>query len=269
MREAVFFTAYARIGAAEDLSYFVPLELIKEPLSPRGAMDVDIGLALLRSSARLLEVHPGSRVEAFAWDAEDAPKTFYVSKVHWLVPGGDVPRVLRELDDRLEASREAVIDDSAQIAKLWEEIAVEEVLEYLAVALDDHNLPFTPGDTTRLVIASTLEHFSVAQVFGFVWRAAKDAAAFQARGHARQHAANTVTGSIQRQADRARSEGWNVKPFRRDRRCPQSEVSRVFSSLVLHADDGVLHMRRADRRFVPPSKSEPQEPESPESEPVE
>ena len=44
----------------------------------------------------------------------------------------------------------------------------------------------------------------------------------------REHAANTVVGSIQRQAERALGEGWDLRSFRRDRRLPRSAVSEVF-----------------------------------------
>jgi hypothetical protein len=49
----------------------------------------------------------------------------------------------------------------------------------------------------------------------------------------KQQAANSVVGNIQRAADRAQAEGWNVKPYGRDRRCPQSMVSIVLFDAVL------------------------------------
>jgi hypothetical protein len=66
----------------------------------------------------------------------------------------------------------------------------------------------------------------------------KDAAAFYQRGDVnKQHAANTVVGAIQRQAERALSEGWEVKAYRRDFRCPQSTISQVLFDTALRMGD--------------------------------
>jgi hypothetical protein len=69
---------------------------------------------------------------------------------------------------------------------------------------------------------------------------AKDAAAFFMREDvARPHAANTVPGSIQRQAERALAERWQVKPFRRDRRLPLSKLGHTLYTFALRLpDDG-------------------------------
>ncbi len=52
------------------------------------------------------------------------------------------------------------------------------------------------------------------------------------------HAANTVPGSIQRMTEKAIAEGWDVKPFRRDFRAPQSVLSQVLFTKVLKLPDG-------------------------------
>ncbi|MEL7436482.1 MAG: hypothetical protein AAFN11_21255, partial [Chloroflexota bacterium] len=54
----------------------------------------------------------------------------------------------------------------------------------------------------------------------------------------KQHAANTVVGSIQRQSERAKAEGWEIKPYNRNYNSPQSIVSEVFFNVVLQIGDG-------------------------------
>lgn len=89
-----------------------------------------------------------------------------------------------------------------------------------------------------MTLASVLQNFSVAQVYNFIWRAGRDAAAFYQRGGVtRSHAANTVIGTIQRNADRARAEEWDVKPYRRDRRAPRSMVSEVLFDTALQVGE--------------------------------
>ncbi len=47
----------------------------------------------------------------------------------------------------------------------------------------------------------------------------------------------TVVGAIQRQAERALSEEWEVKAYRRDFRCPQSMISQVLFNTALQMGD--------------------------------
>ncbi len=47
------------------------------------------------------------------------------------------------------------------------------------------------------------------------------------------HAANIVPGAVQRMADRAIAEGWDIKPYNRDFRAPQSMVSEIFFNTAL------------------------------------
>lgn len=150
----------------------------------------------------------------------------------------------RELEEALDASGTwpplwAIMWEDNDWHSLWKEISLNECLAYLELVLREHGLPFRAGDKTRFVLSGILENFSVAQTWGMVWRAGRDAAAFyMRRGSTRGHAANTVVGSIQRQAERALSEGWNLQAFRRDRRLPRSTISEVFFAKALKIGDG-------------------------------
>jgi len=78
------------------------------------------------------------------------------------------------------------------------------------------------------------------QAHNFIWKAARDAAAFYVRkGTSKAHAANIIPGAIQRTADRAIAENWDIKPFNRDFRAPQSMVSEVlFNAALKIGEDG-------------------------------
>jgi hypothetical protein len=150
---------------------------------------------------------------------------------------------IAELEDALDASGPwpplwALMWEEDDWRGLWIEISLNECLAYLRLVLSEHGLPFRAGDKTRLVLGEVLERFSVAQVWGMIWRAGRDAAAFYMRNNStREHAANTVVGSIQRQAERALGESWDLKSFRRDRRLPRSALSEVFFAKALRAGD--------------------------------
>jgi hypothetical protein len=189
---------------------------------------------------RLIFVHPNSDIYAFNFEGEEC-KSFNLDKVFWVLPRGgngvSAQQFIADTEDLLKTEEwPAGWCEEAYI--LWKRIALEECLQYLEMVLEEHKLPFNPGEKTNLMFSHVLEKYSVAQAYNFIWRAAKDAAAFYQRGGVnKQHAANTVVGAIQRQAERALSEGWEVKAYHRDFRCPQSMISQVLFNTSLQIGD--------------------------------
>jgi hypothetical protein len=93
----------------------------------------------------------------------------------------------------------------------------------------EHLFEFTPGEKTTQYLEFALQHFSTGQVYNIIWRAVKDAAAFYMRGDvSKKHAANVAVSAIQRSAERAIAENWDLKPYRRNYKTTQSIVSEVF-----------------------------------------
>ncbi|WOI25074.1 hypothetical protein R1T44_13125 [Cobetia amphilecti] len=122
---------------------------------------------------------------------------------------------------------------------LCKEVQLNECLGFLKTVLEEHQLYLSPGEKTRQVLSQCLEKFSVAQVYNFIWRAAKDAAAYYMRGSiSKRQAANSVVGNISRNMERALANGWDVKPFNRNYSLPQSSLSRIIFNMVLGTDDG-------------------------------
>lgn len=134
-------------------------------------------------------------------------------------------------------------------------MAFEECLEYLRLSLAEHGFDSQPGEKLSLVLRSVLRHVSIGQTYNFIWRAARDAAAFYVRERrSLAHARNIVPGSIQRMAERAPAEQWIVKRYRRDRRAPESQVSHVLFTMALRLPEGGFHA-------VPPPPSDDGEPD--------
>jgi hypothetical protein len=236
--DIVYLISFVRLGAAEDFSFISPLGSITDLLSPRKHLDYDILKRLYKRG--LLFVHPASDIDAFNFEGKDF-KSFDLDKVFWVIPAGmngiSTQRFIADAEDMLKTKEwPDVWCEEAYI--LWKQIALEECLQYLEMVLEEHRLPFNPGEKTHLMFSQLLEEYSVAQAYNFIWRAAKDAAAFYQRGGVnKQHAANTVVGAIQRQAEHALSEGWEVKSYRRDFRCPQSMISQVLFNTALQMGD--------------------------------
>jgi hypothetical protein len=234
-REVVFLLSLLRYAGSEDLDFIIPYELVSADLSPTSEYDHDIINKLFRR--KLIAIHPGSKAESVI--IEEGKLTGYLPlKVHWTLPleGREISPAafMEQLELRLRDRASWPEDWSEKTVKLFQEVALQECLQYLQVVVEDHGFELRVGDKTLLVLKDILRRYSVAQAYNFMWRAAKDAAAFYVRKDtSRRHAANTIPGAIQRMADRATAEGWDVKAYRRDFRAPQSMLSRVLFDVAL------------------------------------
>lgn len=228
LEEAVSLLALVRVAADERLE---AIDAIGERmLSPSRALDHELLSHLLHDRA-LLQIDPNSDPEAFWWEAGN-PVRYFTDRVGWQI---------RQEGRRIEvASAQHILEQALRgrwpaawtVARddLWRKLALAECLEYLHVSLDDHGLSKKIGEKTRNVIANALNDFSIGQVYSFIWRAAKDAAAFYVRGQGTKgHAANTVVGAIERSAERAVASGWAVTAYRRDRRIPETPLVHLFA----------------------------------------
>ena len=176
-------------------------------------------------------------MDAFDWE-DDEPVRFYIPKVSYYVTGsGDTGVRTRRAVDALTATfrdgpwPEAWISEWPQV---WRELAVAECVAYLLLCLGEHDLPFKAGEKTIAVLEDTLETFSIGQAYMFIWRAARDAAAYMVRERIpAARAANSTVGNIQRAMERARAEGWDIKAYNRDRRLPVSAVSHTFFTVAM------------------------------------
>lgn len=232
--DAVYFLSLVRLGVNEDFRFIRPLRSITDLFSPSR----DFGFAILKQLYRneVIYVHPESSIDSFEIKEDDSIQ-FSLDRVMWALPIKDdlqdSKKIVQELEQifRNESWPEHW---RGEALNLWKKIALQECFQYLEVVLTEHGFPFAPGEKTNLTFSNLLEEYSVAQMYNFIWRAAKDAASFYLRERVnKQHAANTIVGSIQRQAERALAENWQVKPYRRDFRCPQSIVSQVLFNTAL------------------------------------
>jgi hypothetical protein len=188
---------------------------------------------------RLLRVHPNSEVGAFFDDPKDG---FYIDKVMWQPAVTLRNGTTKEFVSSLEVIFRS--DDWPENwwkerLPLWKKIALQECVEYLTLSMSRHGFAFSPGDKTFATLGEVLNDYSVSQAYNLIWRAAKDAAAFYMRERVNIfHAANTVVGSIQLYAERARLNSWDIKPYGRNFDCPQSMVSQVLHNVVLKIGEG-------------------------------
>ncbi len=241
---AIYLVSVIRAGANENYSAIRPLELFETRLSPQEKYDYDIVRMLF--NAGQLFVHPDSPPEAFTPLVDGQIDRIYIGKVMWLWRP-TVSDAQRKEPWRLAAEIESMFREgnwpkrwreAGEHIEVWRKIALNECFAYLQHSLEQHQMTFQPGDKTTQTFLSLLNDFSVGQMWSFIWRAAKDAAAYYQRGGiSKQQAANSVIGSIQRQGERALAENWEVPNYRRIPQLPVSMVSQVLFVTALKIGD--------------------------------
>jgi hypothetical protein len=239
-RQAVYLLALIRFAANEELSIINPYETNKiQCFSPDYGFDISVLKTLYRSG--VTAINPLSDLDSFEFN-EEGGFSFDLTRVAWcfVLPDGlSHPRYLVEALELKMSSGDYINQNHDEVSELVKEISLLECINYLEFVVAEHQLSFTPGEKTKLILGQVLEKFSVAQAYSFIWRSAKDAAAFYMRAQVnRKHAANTVVSNIQRQYEQAIANNWDVKAFRRNYDRPQSVISQVVFNTCLKTDDG-------------------------------
>jgi hypothetical protein len=143
------------------------------------------------------------------------------------------------------------LKQSEEFFHLCSEVQLFECLAFLKYTLSEHQLHFSPGDKTQLVMFQCLRYFSVAQTYSFIWRAVKDSAAYYMRGGVgKRQAANSVVGNISKNMEKALANNWDVIPFKRNYRLPQSAISQLLFNTVLGTDDGGFNYKLSDLKLL-------------------
>lgn len=236
----VYLAAFFRFATDEDLQTTLPFSSIKElRFSPNESINTDILREIYKEN--LICLSPLSDLSKINIH-DDGTYSFYLNEVRFITPSENPINFINDLEDYISSS-EFIINNKKEIEILAYEISRQECLFYLLHVLDEHGLNYSPGEKTILVIDKCLKEFSVAQIYNFIWRAGKDAAAFYLRHPvSKDHAAKTVVGNIERQYEKALSNDWEVKPYRRNYYYPQSVLSSVLFNSILKTDDGGFDM---------------------------
>lgn len=159
--------------------------------------------------------------------------------VYWSLLIPEAPNFVEKLE-MLAASDSWPKDWNEGAHTLWKMLAMAECKEFCMHAVAQRKLPM-PGETAlTTLLDNLLRNFSVSQCYQLIWNAAGRAVDYMVREKIRaQHAANALIGSCQRYADRARSEGWNLKGFQRNFDLPRSQLSYVLHDVFLkHGECG-------------------------------
>jgi hypothetical protein len=116
----------------------------------------------------------------------------------------------------------------------WLSLALAECREFYDYCLNERNLHVRGDQAITDMLKNILRDFSVGQCYRIIWSGARNASDYLARNaRNRIHAGNYMVGACQRWADTARTEGYEVKPFRRNFDLPRSMMSYVLFDVIL------------------------------------
>lgn len=242
--------AFALAALFEDAEEFshgttVPIDGRTDRLTP--TPDHDFKLLSLLADQRLVRLHPSSSPDSFAWKEDGTlDNAYYPMRASYYLPGTGT--LGTRVDEYLQSfaqimSRETWPDRWVdQFSEFWFDVAVSECKAYLVHMLQRHGLEFTPGQKSDDVFRRALKWYSIGQMYYFIWRAAKDSAAYLAREKIpAKQAANSAITRISADVDRAYARGWQVSIYQRDSRLPLSTLSHVLFSRALKLDDPMAY----------------------------
>ena len=238
LRDAVFLMALSRHSLTEDLKFITPFD-VEPPFAPTYSYQNEIIKHLYAKG--LVYISAESRTDAFVFDAAETHiEAYYPAKVLWeFLPAWDIESkrdYLKELNEIITG--EWSDEWKADLADVWREIAKYECIEYFIHLLDQRGYRHEIGEKTHLVFETVLENFPVSRIFNLSWQAVRNVTDYIVRESVPDyHGKNIFIGAVQRQAEKAKAEGWDVRHSRRDFNCPQTVVSSTFFNLFLGLGD--------------------------------
>ena len=240
--QKVYLGSLLRLALNEDMIIINPLGTIERNLAPTADFSSEIIIEL--ADNKIIVVNPQSPIDAFVAEPEGSefPKVYYIYKVSYFL-NLNIHGSYHEEVSNLINPKELNEKDKDEALLLWKRIALEECLEYFSYQMNKVGFSFNPGDKTITVFEDLLEHFSVSQIYGIIYRSIANATKwYQELRVSKKHAANSVIGSCQRYGERAVIGKWELNKYNRITDCPQSMISEFFLNRVIEIGDLGFHM---------------------------
>ncbi|MGY2125873.1 restriction endonuclease [Nocardia gipuzkoensis] len=242
--------AFALAALFEDAEEFyrgvsAPINQRTDPLTPTA--DFDFVLLERLVDLNLIRIHPSSSTDSFVWDAAGGLSEEYYPRLasYYMLGHGMLEERVNEFR---QSFAEVVYRDNwpdkwtDQFHDFWLDIAVSECKAYLVHMLDRYSLTFNPGAKTDDVFRRGLKWYSIGQIYYFVWRAAKESAAYYLREKVpAKQAANSAITRISAEINRAYTDGWKISTYQRDSKLPVSTMSHILFSRALRIDDPMAY----------------------------
>ena len=187
---------------------------------------------------KIIKVSPLSSIEAFVFNKNDYPASFYPFSVKYYLNMDYVYKNKDVISAILNPNYYNVEKDAEVAISLWREIAILECIEYLLYKLRAVSFEFSPGEKTVELFKDLLKDFSVSQIYGIIHKSVANASNYYLEGNINKNrAANSVISGCQRFAERARNMGWNLYSYSRLKDLSQSTISFFLAYKVLKIGD--------------------------------
>ncbi|NLY27107.1 MAG: hypothetical protein GX049_06085 [Alcaligenaceae bacterium] len=138
---------------------------------------------------------------------------------------------LGKTEAALDSLRNRAYTQFSRIRQLWLDYAVSECMQYLYDQCSLHRLQTSDesDEQAQSVLRTSLETYSIAQLWSVIWKVVRDAASLSAREYYnKEKAASTIHGKIKRYLERAAREGLAVKSWDRPGEQPAGTLGDVF-----------------------------------------
>jgi hypothetical protein len=232
--EKIYLGALLREGISEDYNYIKPLEQFINPLAPTNDMRSEILNLLIDKN--IIIIHPSTDSEFIEIiDYENGKYRYYPFKVKWLIniERDDLNKV--HLIDSIINPTQLLQENFEEAFIIWKKIALNECLQYFEHSINNIlGIEYNIGTKTINVFNDLLNNYSVSQIYGIIYKSTNSALRFQAeRGCSRQHSANTIIGSAQSYAERAKINNWEILKYSRIKECGESALSKFLFERVV------------------------------------
>lgn len=239
LKDRLYLAVVLRSSLSENNEYIEPLEEKKKTLAPSEAFEVEIINHLM--DRRIIGIHGMSNLDAFEVDYSKESIKYYIYKVCYSInieaedsnSGEMIKRLLYPDFSDEEGVRQFCYE-------MWKRIALEECLGYLLFQMKRVGYSFNPGEKTISVFEHLLEHFSVSQIYSFIYSAVgKSTQRYQSKEITKLHAQNSVISYCEYYGQKALAEDWVVKGYSRIRELPETTISFVlFTSIMQESGIG-------------------------------
>ncbi|WP_210558273.1 MULTISPECIES: hypothetical protein [unclassified Pseudomonas] len=139
---------------------------------------------------------------------------------------------------------ETGVDAAPALIELMYDLAIEELMEYLANQVEMSSVKFKAWPSTREILKSLLPSKSLSNIFLFIWQAVKsaDEAFRNKRTNGATHAGNLIPANISKAAEafEARDPKKSSVEFKRLSHLKLSELSKTIYELILRDHDGAF-----------------------------
>ncbi|QHE63943.1 hypothetical protein FHE72_23415 (plasmid) [Rossellomorea vietnamensis] len=233
-KDILFLSTLLRAGLDEKMERIQPPVEYEASMTPSTELTVELLQYL--THRKLIVPTPESDLGAFPEkDEEHFPFKYYIYHVIYRLNidpiGGDEKSLVQRL---LYPDGNELLEQRDIALEMWKTISLHECLAYLVHSLNKVGYPFSPGEKTVAVFEELLNHFSVAQIYGIIYKSIANATKYEKETNInKKHAANLVVNNCERYGEKAIAENWRITNYRRDFNLPETIISKVLFDRIL------------------------------------